>query len=202
VKIHRIADALLHQAARRGGLQLLRVFSRPLRPAERGAPPAGLELRLLGEDELVAHSRDPSLELREAMIRAQYRRGGVCLGVLDGALLAGYVWFAYDVAPHGEGIAVEVPPRAVYRYKALVRPAYRGRGIAPALYRAADFHVAREGRETVVSCIAPQNRASVAATLKSGSRPLGLLGYWRAGRLFAAYHSPAVRRLGLRFHRT
>jgi ribosomal protein S18 acetylase RimI-like enzyme len=197
-----MADALLHQAARRGGLQLLRVFSRPLAPAARGAPPAGLELRPLGEDEVVAHSRDPSLELREAMIRAQYRRGGVCLGALDGAVLAGYVWYAYDAAPHGEGIAVQVPPRAVYRYKALVRPAYRGRGIAGAIYDFADPHVARAGRDVVVDCVAPQNRASVAATLKSGSRPLGLLGYWRAGRLFAAFHSPAVRRLGLRFHRT
>jgi ribosomal protein S18 acetylase RimI-like enzyme len=200
--MHRAADALLHQAARRGGLQLLRVFSRPLAPAARGAPPAGLEVRPLGEDELVAHSRDASLELREAMIRAAYRRGGVCLGALDGATLAGYVWFAYDLAPHIDGVvAVAVPPRAVYRYKALVRPAYRGRGIARAIYDMADPHVARAGRESVVDCVAPQNRPSVAATLKSGSRPLGMLGYWRAGPLFAAFHSPAVRRLGLRFHR-
>jgi GNAT superfamily N-acetyltransferase len=201
VKIHRITDALLHQAARRGGLQLLRVFSRALRAAARGAPPPGLQLRVLGIEELVAHSRDTGLELREATVRDAYAHDGLCVGALDGATLAGYAWFAYGRAPHVDGIAVQVPAHVVYRYKAFVRPAYRGRGIAASIYDMADPHVARPGRDTIVDCVAPQNRPSVAATLKSGSRPLGALGYWRAGPCFAAFHSPAVRRLGLRFHR-
>lgn len=201
MNIHRLLDGVLHQAGRRAGLHVLRVFSRPLRGAARGAPPPGLELRPLGVEELVAHSREPGLELREAMIREAYARGDRCLGALDAGALAGYVWFAYRSAPHVDGISVSVPPHVVYRFKAFVRPSHRGRGIAAALYDMADPHVARPGRDTVVDCVAPQNRPSVAATLKSGSLPLGMLAYWRAGGGFASFHSPAVRRLGLRFHR-
>jgi GNAT superfamily N-acetyltransferase len=94
-----------------------------------------------------------------------------------------------------------VPPRAVYRFKSFVRPAFRGMGIAAALYGAADAVVGRPGRAAVVVCIAGHNAASIAATLKSGSRPLGALAYWQTRRYFVAFHSRRVRRLGLRFYR-
>jgi GNAT superfamily N-acetyltransferase len=199
VNIHRIHDELLHQLGRRAGLHVLRVFARPLGAGARAPAPAGLELRPLTPEELVAHSREPGLDLREGAIREAYGGGGLCVGALEGGALVGYVWFAYASAPHGGGLRVQVPARAVYRYKAYVRPSHRGRGIAAALYGIADPHIARPGRDTVVDCIAPQNRPSIAATLKSGSRPLGALAYWRAGRRFAALHSAGVRRLGLRF---
>ena len=190
----------MHQAARHGDLHVLRVFSRPLRQAARGAPPPGLELRPLSEEELLAWRRDPDLDLPEAFIREMYRRGDRCLGALDASALVGYVWFAYGVAPHVDGIQVKVPPHVVYRFKAFVRAPYRGRGIAPALYDAADPLIARPGLDTVVDCVALQNQPSIAATVRSGSRPLGALGYWRAGRCFLSFHSPAVRHLGLRFY--
>jgi GNAT superfamily N-acetyltransferase len=202
VNIHRIVDSVLHQAGRRAGLHVLRVFSRPLRSAARGTQPPGLELRPLGMEEVLAQGREPGLELREAMIRESYARGGRCVGALDAGALVGYVWFAYDTAPHVDGISVQVPAHVVYRFKAFVLPSHRGRGIAAALYDMADPHVGRPGRDTIVDCVAPQNRPSVAATLRSGSRPLGALAYWRAAGGFASFHSSAVRRLGLRFHRT
>lgn len=190
----------MRELGRRAGLHVLRVYARPLGAAPRGAAP-GLELRALGAAELVAHARDPELDLREAMVREAAARGDVCLGALERGALVGYVWFAYARAPHVAGIWVQVPGAAVYRYKSFVRPAYRGRGIAPALYGAADALVGRPGRELVVDCVHVHNFASIAATLKSGSRPLGALAYWQAGRRFAAFHSSAVRRLGLRFYR-
>lgn len=191
----------MHQAARRGGLHVLRVFLRPLQARRGGAWPNGLELRPLGEAELVSHSRDPEIELREATIREAFRRGDRCIGALDGAALVGYVWFAYQTAPHVDGIWVQVPPRAVYRFKTFVRPSHRGRGIAAALYGAADPLVGRPGLDAVVDCVAVQNLPSIAATLKSGSRPLGALGYWQGAGRFLAFHSAGVRRLGLRFYR-
>jgi len=200
VNIHRLYGELMNQAAKRGRLHVVRVFSRPLDRAARSAPPPGLELRPLGVEELVSYSREPALDLREAMIREAMQRGDRCLGALDGAALVGYVWFAYAIAPHVEGIWVRVPPRAVYRFKAFVRPSYRGRGIAAALYGVADPIVGKPGVDTVVDCIAVQNAPSIAATLKSGSRPLGTLVYWRASRWFLSLHSPSVRRLGLQFY--
>src|SRR5262249_18627192 len=128
----------MHQAARHGDLHVLRVFSRPLRQAARGAPPLGLELRPVGEEELLAWRHDAELHFAEALIREMSRRGARCRGALVARALVGSVWFAYGVAPHVDGIQVKVPPRVVYRFKAFVRAPYGGRGIAPALYDAAD----------------------------------------------------------------
>jgi GNAT superfamily N-acetyltransferase len=200
VNIHRLYGGLMHQVAKRGRLHVLRVFSRPLLRDARSAPPPGLELRPLSQAELVSYSRDPGLDLREAMIREALQRGDRCLGALEDDALVGYVWFAYAIAPHVDGIWVKVPPRTVYRFKAFVRPSYRGRGIAAALYGVADPVVGKPGLDAVVDCIAVQNMPSIAATLKSGSRPLGALAYWRVSRWFLALHSPNVRRLGLQFY--
>jgi hypothetical protein len=52
-----------------------------------------------------------------------------------------------------------------------------------------------------VNCIATHNFASTAASLRSGAQPLGYVGYWQKGERFIAFHSPAVRSLGLRFYR-
>lgn len=190
----------MQQVAQRGRLHVLRVFSRPLAPLARCVAPPGFELRLLTPEELFRHSRDPGLDLREPMIRETDQRGDRCLGALAEGVLVGYVWFAYAVAPHVDGIWVKVPPRAVYRFKAFVRPSHRGRGIAAALYGFADPLVGKAGLDTVVDCVAVQNLPSIAASLKSGSRPLGVLAYWRTRRRFLVLHSPAVRRLGLRFY--
>jgi ribosomal protein S18 acetylase RimI-like enzyme len=196
----RLYGTLMHQVAKRGRLHVLRVFRRELGwPARCPAPP-GLELRALSQAELLSRCRDPELDLREAMIQEALRRGDLCLGALDGGTLLGYVWFAYQTAPHVDGVWVKVPPHAVYRFKSFVRPTFRGRGIAAALYGVADAVVARPGLDSVVDCVAVQNPASIAATLKSGSRPLGAIAYWQASRWFVAFHSRSVRRLGLRFY--
>lgn len=189
-------NALLHHAARRGGLHVFGVYYRRLGAAAARAPVPGLTARRLDRDELLALCRDPQLDLRPATVCGPY----VCVGALVERELAGYVWFAYDDAPHVEGVRVRVPRQAIYRFKAFVRPAWRGRGIAPYLYGAADELVAREGRRYVVNCIALQNAASVAASLRSGDATLGRLAYWRAGARFLALHDREVRSFGLRFY--
>lgn len=191
--------ALLNQAERRGGLHVFRVFHRRLGAASAPPPAPGLECRRLSGGELLALCADPALELREAMVRAALARGDACVGACLEGRLAGYAWFAYDEAPHVNGVRVQVPARAIYRFKTFVRAACRGRGIAPFLYAAADAIVARPGRESVVNCIALQNRASIAAALKSGDAACGYLAYWQARGRFLALHSRKVAALGLRF---
>lgn len=191
--------ALLNQAERRGGLHVFRVFHRRLGAASAPPPAPGLECRRLSGGELLPLCADPALELREAMVHAALARGDACVGAFLEGRLAGYAWFAYDEAPHVNGVRVQVPARAIYRFKTFVRPACRGRGIAPFLYAAADAIVARPGRESVVNCIALQNRASIAAALKSGDAAFGYLAYWQARGRFFALHSRKVAALGLRF---
>jgi GNAT superfamily N-acetyltransferase len=185
----------MHLAARRGGLHVLGVYCRKLGAAA-GVCAEDLRVRVLGEAELLACCADPELELRESMVRS----GNTCVGAFSGGVLAGYAWFAYDDAPHVDGVRVRVPGHAIYRFKTFVRPAWRGRGIAPFLYRAADDLVARRGRDTVVNCIALQNAPSIAASLRSGDAPLGRLGYWQSGKRFLALHSAEVALFGLRFY--
>lgn len=190
-----LLNTLMHHAARRGGLHLFGVYYRKLGAAA-GACIQGLQVRALGETELLACCADPELELRESMVRS----GNTCIGAFSGGVLAGYAWFACDEAPHVDGVRVRVPRQAIYRFKTFVRPAWRGRGIAPFLYGAADDLVARPGRGYVVNCIALQNTPSIAASLRSGDAPLGHLGYWQAGRRFFALHAREVRAFGLRFY--
>lgn len=192
-----VLAALMHQASRRGGLHLFRVFHRPL---GEGAPAQGPACRRLGDEELLSCCADPQLELHEAMVRAALLRGDACVGAFCGEALAGYAWFAYGDAPHVNGVRVRVPAQAIYRFKAFVRPAYRGRGIACALFRAADAIVARPGRRCVVNCVALQNAASLAAARRSGDEPLGHLAYWQAGGSFLAVHGREVEAFGLRFY--
>ena len=190
-----LLNTLMHHAARRGGLHVLGVYCRRLGAAA-AVYTRDLHVRALGETELLAYCADPGLELRESMVRG----GNTCIGAFSGDVLAGYAWFAYDDAPHVNGVRVRVPGQAIYRFKTFVRPAWRGRGIAPFLYGAADEFVARPGRGYVVNCIALQNAPSIAASLRSGDAPLGRLGYWQAGRRFLALHAREVRAFGLRFY--
>jgi GNAT superfamily N-acetyltransferase len=186
----------MHLAARRGGLHVLGVYYRKLGVAAARVCSEDLQVRALGESELLACCADPGLELRESMARS----GNTCIGAFCGGELAGYAWFAYGDAPHVNGVRVRVPAQAIYRFKTFVRPAWRGRGIAPFLYGAADELVARPGRGYVVNCIALQNTPSIAASLRSGDAPLGRLGYWQAGKRFLALHSSGVEDFGLRFY--
>jgi GNAT superfamily N-acetyltransferase len=191
-----LLNTLMHHAARRGGLHVFGVYYRRLGAVAARALVPGLSCRRLNEEELRPFCADPELELREGMLSS----GNACVGAFDGEELAGYVWFAYGDAPHLNGVRVRVPEQAIYRYKAFVRPAYRGRGIAPFLYGAADEMVARPGRSHVVNCVALQNTPSIAASLRSGDETLGHLGYWQAGRRFVAVHSREVQAFGLSFY--
>ena len=192
-----LLNTLMHHAARRGGLHVFGVYYRKLGAAAARAlvpeiwPAAGW-----AETELLSLCADPELELRESMACS----GATCIGAFSGDALAGYAWFAYDDAPHVNGVRVRVPGQAIYRFKTFVRPAWRGRGIAPFLYGAADELVARPGRGYVVNCIALQNAPSIAASLRSGDAPLGHLGYWQAGKRFLAMHSRGVEDFGLKFY--
>jgi hypothetical protein len=62
-----------------------------------------------------------------------------------------------------DGIWVKVPPRAVYLFQSFVPPSHRGRGIAAALYRAAEALAARPGRDR--PRVTPLARSPIAAVL-------------------------------------
>ncbi len=181
------------------GIHAYAVFRRPLL-AGRLPSPSGIALRAVGESDLVRLAADPRLELRAPSIRAAFARGELCVGAFDGGRLAGYAWFAQAPAPHVNGVQVRFAPHVVYTYKTFVRPDYRGRNIAPALYAFPDEHFRALGRSEAVLCVDTHNRSSILAAKKSGAKRVGGLAYWQRGGYFLSYHSPGLTPLGLRFY--
>lgn len=175
-----------------------RVCSRPL-VAEPPPLPGEIALRRLRPEGDLHHFAQPHIRLGEAKARTGFERGEICIGGFDRSSLVGYAWFTCDPAPHRDDLWMVYDPRAVYIYRAFVHPAYRGRGIAPALYRYADPLFLAEGRRSALLCIGIRRRASLAAARRSGARVAGYGAYLRAGPLFVQWRTPGARRLGFRF---
>jgi hypothetical protein len=195
-------NRLLSQAAWRWDLHVVCVMARDIEtPGAPGPQPDGLLLRQVGLEDLLPHCGDAAMDLREGWVRAAFARGDECVAAFDGDTLVAYVWTSFTRAPDVNGVWVAVPAQAVYRYKALVRSAYRGRGLAPRLYHVRDAAYRARGLDRIVGFIALQNEASRAAAVKSGSHLVGYAVYRARRRGFFAWHSPAVRRLGMRFIR-
>lgn len=192
---HRLAASLAWR-----GIHLVRIFLRTL-----GAPipfeaPEGVEVRRLDEPEALGLATDAELDLSPAWIREAFRRPGGCVAAYVDGELAGYIWYAYEQAPDSDGVWLAVPPGATYRYKAYVRPRFRGRRITPILSRRVDDIAVEEGRRFTLAFIAVHNEPSLNAARAIGSRPVGYALYGRIGGRFFAFRSRRVRQLGLRFH--
>ena len=190
---------LMRALARRPGLRVFRFFSRSLDASATQLP--GLTLRLLREDELLRACADPELDLRGDGVRTAYARGDLCVGALDGEKLAGYCWLAFSPVHHLEGVWVRFGPTSVWTYKSLVRPSYRGRGIAPALYRFADGLCRERGRSTSILCVEDHNAPSASAALRAGYAPSGRAAWVRRGRTLRTWTSRAVESHGIEFYR-
>jgi len=189
---------IMGRLARHAGLRVFRVFGRRLEPQARVAG-RGLDYRLLSKRDLLPLCADASLELSPSKVRAAYGRGDLCVGAFERGVLAGYCWFALAAAPHLDRAWLEFPPHVVYTYKSYVRPAFRGRGIAAAMYRVADGLFLGRGRTHAVICVESHNRPSIAAAMRSGFSAAGYAAYFGDARL-RAWCSRAAAGLGLRFY--
>ena len=189
---------LMRALARRAGLRVFRFFARPLDAAAVALP--GLALRLLGEAELLRACADPELDLREEGIRAAHARGDLCVGALEGETVAGYCWLAFSPVHHLEGVWVRFGPESVWTYKSFVRPSYRGRGIAAALYHFADGLCRERGRSTSILCVEDHNAPSAAAALRAGYAPSGRAAWLRRGQRIRTWYSRAIADKGVRFY--
>jgi len=183
--------AVMERAGAWLGVRAYAVFRRTLGGAG-AARPTDLAFRMVPESDVLRVAADPHLDLCALSVRAAFARGDLCVGAFDGGKLAGYAWFAQAPAPHVMGLQVRFAAHVVYTYKTLVRPQYRGRGIAPALYAFPDAHFRALGRSEAALCVDTHNRASIAAARKSGGALAGWLAYWHRGRHFRAYHSPGL----------
>lgn len=175
-----------------------RVCAREL-AAKAPSAPSDIALRPLDPTADLRHFAPP-LRLSAAKAREGFARGEVCIGAFHETSLVGYAWFAYQHAPHVDGLWMAFDPRAIYIFRAFVLPSYRGRGIAPALYAAGDPLFASQGRDSALLCIGIRHAASFAAARRSGARTIGYGAYLRAGRRLLQLRTPGAVRAGYRFY--
>jgi GNAT superfamily N-acetyltransferase len=181
-------------------LELCQVLARPFGAALRTLQrDTRCSYRPLTEPEALAWCDDPELELRPDQVQAAFVRGDLCLGAFDGERLVGYVWLAFEPAPHTGGVWVHFHPRARYSYKKFVRPAYRGRKVAHGLSALGDAPVFVRGRQFSINFVSVLNRASLKSSRRSGSRSVGYAGILRCGKLSLPFRSPGARGYGFRF---
>lgn len=192
-----IAERILRRASGLG-IRFFRFFDREIHP---GSPPrhATLELSYATELQLVDLCGRAELDLRTASVAAAFERGDVCVVAYEGGRLAGYCWLAFAPLPHLDGVWVRFAADAVWTYKSLVLPAFRGRGIAPLLYRFADQRCLERQRRCSVICVESHNASSISAALKAGYAHAGSAGYLRRGGLFFDWYSTPIRRDGASF---
>jgi ribosomal protein S18 acetylase RimI-like enzyme len=188
---------VMSRLGEQAGVRVFRVFGRRLR-AWAGPTAPHIHCRLMPEREVLALCADAALDLRPSKVHAAYLRGDLCVGAFQDGELAGYCWFALSPAPHMDGAWLEFPDHVVYTYKSYVRPAFRGRGIAAALYGFADAHFVERGRTHAVLCVESHNRPSIAAARRSGFAEAGYAAYLAGVRL-GAWRSRAAAGYGLRF---
>ncbi len=183
---------------RHARLRVFRVFARRLHERPTFVPRGRIDHRLLSEPEALAACGDASLDLAAEKVQAAYSRGDLCVGAFAGDTLAGYCWFAFSAAPHLDGVWLDFPADLIYTYKSFVRPAFRGRGMAAALYRFADAAALARGRNAAIICVESHNWPSIAAALRGGFSRAGYAAYRSGGRL-RAWCSTAASEQGLRF---
>lgn len=192
---------LIEGLSRRAGVRFFRFFSRPLQPDREPVAPDTLKLQCLAEREVLALCGDAELDLSRQKVNAAFARGDLCVGAFDAGRLAGYCWLAFSPLPHLDGVWVDFDPEAVWTYKSLVRPSYRGRGLAAALYRFADDLCAKRGRRFSIVCVEAHNRASISAARRAGYVDAGYAAYLHPEERLLAWYSPAAKRGGVRFYR-
>lgn len=181
---------------RRTGLGTFALFRAEMESEARSAD-ADLTVRWLSVSEAVAAAADVELDLAPVWTRRAYSRGDRCLGAYLDGRLAGYLWTSRGHALRDERVAVRIAENAQYRFKAFVRVAHRGRGIAPALYRAANRLGAAAGMTHALLCVSPFNGPSLAAVRNSGARRVGFVVTWCFGGRVRAWRSPGAARNGL-----
>ena len=181
------------------GVDLCRVLAREI-GAGTGTGPAQFEFRALTRPELLRLCADHGYQLSASWVRSALARGDVCFGALHKDRVAAYVWLAYSAARYTDKVWVRTDPASRYTYKVLVRPEYRGLGLAQELYRRADAAALARGRTRAVMVVQADNQASLRAARRDGFSIVGYAGHvaCRGGAL--AFRSPGARRFGFEFY--
>jgi hypothetical protein len=173
-------------------------------PAARSeAQPTGISVRLADRAELLRAAQDPVMELDPVRIEAALRRGDICVGAFDQAVipewLVSYTWRSFTTAPHVDGLWVTFERPHRYGYKGFTHPDYRGRHLPDLVAYETDALCVKRGFRYGLAIIETHNFASIASNQRRDGRIVGWSGYFKVlGRVFP-FRSHGARRHSFRF---
>jgi ribosomal protein S18 acetylase RimI-like enzyme len=129
-------------------------------------------------DELACFRAWPGAEV----VRRRLDRGERCFAARHGERLAATAWVATGsvLIPY-LGRTLELGDGDAFVYEAYTAPDLRRRGVAQALESRLTRLLRAEGRRRLLRTVLPENAAGVAMHAAFGNRPIGTIGYVKAG---------------------
>lgn len=151
-----------------------------------GAPPQLACGLALGIELLAPGDADDYLRFRPGAARERVldrlRSGQVCFVARHEGSVVSACWATTEAA-WSDYLACVIPVEAgeVFMFDAFTHPAYRGRGIAPALCAQQLNHYCQAGLGRATRAVLPENAPALRAHAKAGFRPYAMIGMLRVG---------------------
>jgi len=113
-------------------------------------------------------------KFRRGKAEERFKAGRLCFVAEENGDIVNYVWVGLDATFVDElGREIRIDPASAYRYDGYTVPEYRGLGILPVvLTRVADY-LFKNGIEEIYDIVVSDNRPSLRAHEKIGSRKMG-----------------------------
>lgn len=151
----------------------------------------------LEPEQLRALGRDPANELPREFLDEALGKGDECYGILDGAQVASYGWYARTptlIDP--PEMRLRFSPRYVYMYKGFTHAQYRGQRLhAIGMTLALESYLAR-GFKGLVSYVEANNFASLKSVYRMGYTDFGRITLMRLAGRYLARASHGCRKYG------
>lgn len=164
--------------------------------------PPDIRVTLLSDEDLIAASQIPDLDLSPGFVAGAIAREDVAVGSFKNGELACYVFATTEAAPHDRDFWVRVKPPYRYTYKAFTLPAYRGQGLSSYVNNLPKRNKAfeRRGCTKAIFFVAAWNLSSLKFLSKIEGAPW--LGFALTAKVFGrrvALRTARVRKTGFEF---
>ena len=134
-------------------------------------------------EELMAMKNNPDYEIAQLDVERVRNGTARCLLQLDGDQLTGYTWvWLNKLAYIADGFYLNLPDDAIYNYKALTLPVYRGFGFQGLRHVKLLELLAADGIRRLFGFVASENTRSFRGVRKSGYQVVGELLIRKNGR--------------------
>ncbi|MEO8718459.1 MAG: hypothetical protein ABI423_09605 [Burkholderiales bacterium] len=151
-------------------------------------------------DELLEQATRPELDMTEEFIREAIGKGDFCTATLVDGKIVSYGWSAFTRTQYElDGVDIVFPSGYRYGYRAFTVPEFRGRRLRYGAMPLRDSYCAERGCTQSLAYIRIGNFASLKTVPRLGITRIGFALLYKNGPRFISWHSPGVKRIGLRF---